>query len=106
MSNNNNEPYARVNSARLPDYKGKGVRMICKIETIDSDTDIAVVKTSDGGEVRVKLLNNASVPVKDPFVEIVGTAVENDLVKMQTCINLGSDFGACRFSSLKTKLSD
>ena len=72
-----NEISPRVNSARLPDYKGRAVRLVGEVVKVchafsrsftriytsffqnDESSGIAILKASDGGEVRIKLLAGA-----------------------------------------------
>ncbi|TFK34446.1 replication factor A protein 3 [Crucibulum laeve] len=77
----------RVNSARLPFYIGKMVRLPCKILNFNSAS--ATVQAADGGEVIIRLI--ADIPMSDTFVEVIGNVVDATTIKMMGCVNLGSD---------------
>ncbi|KAF9443264.1 replication factor A protein 3 [Macrolepiota fuliginosa MF-IS2] len=75
----------RVNSARLPNFVGKTVRLPCKVISFNGPS--AKVQASDGGEVTVVL--GAGMDIQDTFVEIVGTVTDPTTIKTMACINMG-----------------
>ncbi|KAF8068904.1 replication factor A protein 3 [Lyophyllum atratum] len=77
----------RVNSARLPDFVGKTVRLTGK--PLQRNADFVTVQASDGGEVTVQLLRD--VIVGDSYVEVVGKVVDATTIKMMSLIDLGPD---------------
>ncbi|KNZ73833.1 hypothetical protein J132_09474, partial [Termitomyces sp. J132] len=77
----------RVNSARLPDYIGKIVRLACRI--VQKNSDVMTVEASDGGEVTVQLCKGVSID--DPFIEVIGKVMDGTTIKMMTVVNQGSD---------------
>ncbi|KAG6852901.1 hypothetical protein C0991_008270 [Blastosporella zonata] len=67
----------RVNSARLPEYVGKTVRLACRV--IQRNADMITVEAADGGEVNVQLF------------QVVGKAIDATTIKMMSLANLGSE---------------
>ncbi|PSR73991.1 hypothetical protein PHLCEN_2v10222 [Hermanssonia centrifuga] len=82
----------RVNSARLPDFVGRSVRLVGKVIRVDDNSNEMIVQASDSGEVKVKLLNDSS-DVTSSYVEIIGTVLDVDTMKMMACIDMGEDLG-------------
>ncbi|KAF9010191.1 replication factor A protein 3 [Cyathus striatus] len=80
-------PSPRVNSAKLPQFVGKTVRLTCKVLRFSADT--ATVLACDGGEVIVHLPRDS--PALDTFVEVVGNVLDATTIKMLSCINMGQD---------------
>ncbi|KIP12337.1 hypothetical protein PHLGIDRAFT_17705 [Phlebiopsis gigantea 11061_1 CR5-6] len=78
-----------VNSARLPDYQNKTVRLPCEVIRSDPNANEVVVKASDGGQVRVKLVGG--VTMKKGFFEVVGNVVNNEAIKAHAIIDLGEN---------------
>ncbi|KIJ36746.1 hypothetical protein M422DRAFT_34110 [Sphaerobolus stellatus SS14] len=68
-----------TNSARLGNHIGR---------TLQGDS--AIVRASDGGEVKVKL--SVAGSLSDNFVEIVGKVEEANVLTMLASTDLGSDF--------------
>ncbi|EDR08063.1 uncharacterized protein LACBIDRAFT_297715 [Laccaria bicolor S238N-H82] len=90
MSSSDHDPNAlsvRVNSARMPKFLNKHVRLPCKVLKLSGDS--ATVQASDGGEVNVHLLPNEHIT--ETYVEIIGKVVEPTMIQMLACINLGPD---------------
>ncbi|PPR06815.1 hypothetical protein CVT26_003841 [Gymnopilus dilepis] len=93
----NKELSTRVNSARLPDYLGKLVRLACrtlKVRLLSlcsaiMDGNTMTVEASDGGQVTVYLSPNANIT--DPYIEVIGIVQNATTVKMAACVNMGSD---------------
>ncbi|KAL0959926.1 hypothetical protein HGRIS_011591 [Hohenbuehelia grisea] len=79
----------RVNSAKLPEWTGKTVRVYCKCLKFDGD-NTAIMETSDGGTIRVTWAGASEIT--DTFVEVIGTVLDEQTVKLMACVNLGADF--------------
>ncbi|KAI0642558.1 replication factor A protein 3 [Trametes meyenii] len=79
----------RVNKARMADYKGQTVRLIAKLLKFRDEEQVALVETSDGGQVEVKMLRD--VKFDDPYIEVVGQVVDERTLKMMACIPLGDN---------------
>jgi len=77
----------RVNAARLADYIGRPVRLVCKVLKAQGDT--AIAQASDGGEVQIRLTKEAEMST--PYIEVIGTVVDPTTVKTMMCINLGDE---------------
>ncbi|GLB42321.1 putative replication factor A protein 3 [Lyophyllum shimeji] len=78
----------RVNSARLPDYVGKTVRLACK--PLQRSADLVTVQAADGGEVMVQLLRDVDIDASS-YIEVVGKVMDATTVKMMSVIHLGPD---------------
>ncbi|TEB30171.1 hypothetical protein FA13DRAFT_1859047 [Coprinellus micaceus] len=78
----------RVNSAMLPNWIGKTVRLTCKVVKFSDETHM-VVEAADGGQVTVEVLKDPGIDVT--FIEVIGKVVSGTEVKMQGCIKMGSD---------------
>ncbi|KAG9088538.1 hypothetical protein FS749_002091 [Ceratobasidium sp. UAMH 11750] len=63
----------RINSARMPQYIGRHVRLTCKV--IKTQGDNIIVQASDGGQVEVKL--SAGQEARDTYIEILGKVVDS-----------------------------
>jgi len=79
----------RVNSARLPDFVGKTVRLACRVLRRTADT--VAVEASDGGEVSIQLPRDTMANIEDPYVEIIGKAIDATTIRMLGCTNLGQE---------------
>jgi len=77
----------RVNSRHLNEYVGRTVRLVCKCLSFQGEN--AIVETSDGGQVEVRLHRDSNMA--DTYVEVIGSVIDATTVKMMACINLGSD---------------
>jgi len=77
----------RVNGARMSDYKGRTVRLICKVTKIVGNT--AMVEASDGANIEVALALGG--PTIEDYAEIVGTVVSANKIKMLACVNMGQE---------------
>ncbi|EJC97680.1 replication factor A protein 3 [Fomitiporia mediterranea MF3/22] len=77
----------RVNSARLSDFVGRSVRLVCKVERVKDLS--AIVRASDMGQVEVKMPKAEEFP--DSFVEIIGMVEDANTIKLQGSILLGND---------------
>jgi len=77
----------RVNSALLPKYIGRTVRLTCKVIKLQGDN--AIVQAADGGQVTVKLLRDSNIT--DTFVDIIGKVVDEHTLRMLQVNNWGSD---------------
>ncbi|KAF9442966.1 replication factor A protein 3 [Macrolepiota fuliginosa MF-IS2] len=75
----------RVNSARLPNFVGKTVRLPCKVVSFNGPN--AIVEASDGGQTTIVL--SAGSDIQDTFVEVVGTVVDSTTIKMMVGVNMG-----------------
>ncbi|PIL36612.1 hypothetical protein GSI_00301 [Ganoderma sinense ZZ0214-1] len=77
----------RVNKALIANYQGQTVRLIAKLTTFKDD--VAIVETSDGGEVQVKLLRDFSP--SSTYLEIIGQVTNERTIKMAGYLNMGDD---------------
>lgn len=77
----------RVNSARLPAFMGRTVRLPCKVLKFQGTS--AIVEACDGGQVEIRL--NPSNELSATFVEIIGQVVGESAIKFLFGINLDSD---------------
>ncbi|KAF9467878.1 replication factor A protein 3 [Collybia nuda] len=78
----------RVNSARLPDFVGKTVRLACK--PIQLNGDMAIVQASDGGEVTIRAMK-PDINTEDGYLEVVGNVLDATTIKMLSYTILGQD---------------
>jgi replication factor A3 len=76
----------RVNAARVPQYVGKTVRLVCKVDRFSGNT--ARVLASDGGELNIVITNQS---IASTFVEVVGTVQDSSTIKALMCQSLGDD---------------
>ncbi|KAL5480904.1 hypothetical protein ACEPAI_9845 [Sanghuangporus weigelae] len=83
----NSQP--RVNSARLGDFVGRIVRLVCKVERIKGNS--AIVRASDHGQIEVTSTMPLEELLSGTFVEFIGSVEDSSTVKMQACIPLGTD---------------
>ncbi|KIM70759.1 hypothetical protein SCLCIDRAFT_67592, partial [Scleroderma citrinum Foug A] len=74
----------RVNSARLPTFVGRTVRLPCKVLRFHNSS--AIVEACDGGEVEVRLSPNHELP--GTFVEIIGQVTGESTIKFMQGLNL------------------
>ncbi|GAA6059748.1 hypothetical protein JCM10212_001956 [Sporobolomyces blumeae] len=81
-------PTPRVNSAKLALYTGKTVRVCGKVVTLADDS--AILETSDGGQITVKL--DRMTNLQDTFVEVVGRVDNDNTVTELVSQNLGDSF--------------
>ncbi|KAF9652318.1 hypothetical protein BDM02DRAFT_3183710 [Thelephora ganbajun] len=86
----------RVNGARMNDYIGRPVRLICKVTKIVGNT--AIVEASDGATIE-------GAPTIEDYAEIVGTVTTASKIKMMTCINMGRELGEFNLQYLDQALS-
>ncbi|TBU27013.1 replication factor A protein 3 [Dichomitus squalens] len=77
----------RVNKTLMAKYSGQTVRLIAKLISLKDDT--AIVETSDGGQVEVKLLRNFSHG--STYLEVIGQVQDERTIKMVGCVSLGDD---------------
>ncbi|KAJ7037876.1 replication factor A protein 3 [Mycena alexandri] len=77
----------RVNSAMLPRYCGKNVRLTCR--PIQFMGDSATVAASDGGQVTIKLLPDSHM-APDTFYEVIGKVTNGKHIKMYHYIPVGN----------------
>jgi len=82
------EASTRVNSALLPKFIGKNVRLACKPVKFMGDT--ATVAASDEGEVTVTLRSDTHM-APDKFYEIIGNVVNSTTIKTYRCTLMGTD---------------
>ncbi|EPQ52254.1 replication factor A protein 3 [Gloeophyllum trabeum ATCC 11539] len=75
----------RVNSAKMPQFVGRTVRLVCKVLQFKGDT--ALVEASDGGQVEVRLPKDANVT--DTYVEIIGKVIDASTLQMMACVLMG-----------------
>ncbi|KAJ7691722.1 replication factor A protein 3 [Mycena rosella] len=78
----------RVNSALLPRYAGKNVRLTCRPIKFMGST--ATVAAPDGGEVTVTLLPDTHM-APDAYYEVIGSVVNPTTIKMYQCIDMGTN---------------
>ncbi|EIM89139.1 replication factor A protein 3 [Stereum hirsutum FP-91666 SS1] len=79
----------RVNSARMPEYVGKTVRIVGKMVEWAENGEFAIMETSDGGQVTVQLAKVDMDAMNDTYFEVIGTPVDGSTIKMVNCCNLG-----------------
>ncbi|KAI8969783.1 replication factor A protein 3 [Trametes punicea] len=77
----------RVNKAMMARFKGQTVRLIGKVRSLRDD--IAIVESSDGGEVEVKVPK--SFQADSTYVEIIGQVADERTIKMMGHIPLGDN---------------
>ncbi|KAF9788665.1 replication factor A protein 3 [Thelephora terrestris] len=77
----------RINGARMNDYIGRTVRLICKVTKVVGNT--ALVEATDGATIEVAM--TPGTPTIEDYAEIVGTVVTDSKIKMMTCINMGQE---------------
>ncbi|KAJ7640882.1 hypothetical protein DFH06DRAFT_1301868 [Mycena polygramma] len=96
----------RVNSALLPRFSGKNVRLTCRpvkarlhvVQHLAAAERVctqfmgttATVAASDGGEVTVTLLPDTHM-ASDTYYEIIGSALNSTTIKMYHCIPMGAN---------------
>ncbi|KAJ6547552.1 hypothetical protein B0H19DRAFT_953877 [Mycena capillaripes] len=77
----------RVNSALLPRFVGKAIRLTCRPSKLTAAG--WTVLACDGGEVTVTLLSDQLSP--DAYFEVIGTVLNPTTIKMHRNVNLGND---------------
>ncbi|KAF9519422.1 hypothetical protein BS47DRAFT_33037 [Hydnum rufescens UP504] len=77
----------RINSARLDAYVGRTIRLPCKV--IKMQGDKVIVESGDGGQVEAKTLQDCQIT--DDYIEIIGTVLNADSVRMLQLTNLGNN---------------
>ncbi|KAJ7185517.1 replication factor A protein 3 [Mycena filopes] len=77
----------RVNSAMLPQYQGKNVRLTCR--PLQFMGESATVQASDGGQVTIKLLPDTHM-APDTFYEVIGSVSDPTTIKMYHYIPMGN----------------
>jgi len=87
LDENFREPWYRVNSALLPRFVGKTVRLTCR--PIKLTANSWTVQACDGGEVTVTLFPEQLST--DSYFEVIGNVVNGTTIKMFKGTNLGSD---------------
>ncbi|KAK7030425.1 hypothetical protein VNI00_014169 [Paramarasmius palmivorus] len=80
-----------VNSSMLPKFLGKKVRLTCKVINVNEQASRATVQASDGGDVVVQFYGD--LEIKNTFIEVVGTVVDETTIKHEATINLGDELG-------------
>ncbi|KAJ2931632.1 hypothetical protein H1R20_g5480, partial [Candolleomyces eurysporus] len=84
----------RVNSAMLPNWINKTVRLTCKLVKFnDGDGRRLTVEAPDGGQVTVHVLKD-DVAIADSYLEVIGKVVDATTIQMLGCISMGNDLGA------------
>jgi len=79
----------RVNSALFPKYKDRVVRLVCKILAVHGDR--VTVMASDGGELLVQLTRDQYLSDVGSYVELIGSVLDSNIMKLLTCINLSQE---------------
>ncbi|KAM5540580.1 hypothetical protein V8D89_005611 [Ganoderma adspersum] len=77
----------RVNKALMANYQGQTVRLVVKLTTFKDD--VAIVETSDGGEVEVRLLRDFSP--SSTYLEVIGQVTNERTIKMAGYVGMGDD---------------
>ncbi|KAJ6595679.1 replication factor A protein 3 [Mycena vulgaris] len=77
----------RVNSALLPRFSGKNVRLTCRPIKFMGST--ATVAAPDGGEVTITLLPDTHM-APDTYYDVIGNVVNPTTIKMYKCIPMGT----------------
>ncbi|GJE87105.1 hypothetical protein PsYK624_031880 [Phanerochaete sordida] len=80
----------RVNSARMPDYQGKNVRLSGKVLRLNDSANEVILQAPDGGEVRVKFVQAPALTSQ--YIEVVGNVTAPDALKGHAVIDLGDDY--------------
>ncbi|KAI8072396.1 replication factor A protein 3 [Gongronella butleri] len=83
-----NKPTPRINSQLREKYAGTTVRIAGKIHSYTGET--AVLSTSDGGQVLVKLNDNSKWGSE--YIEIIGRVEPDFSITEFDSLNLGNDF--------------
>ncbi|KAJ7485515.1 replication factor A protein 3 [Mycena latifolia] len=78
----------RVNSALIPRFSGKNVRLTCRPLKFMGST--ATVTACDGGEVTVTLLPDTHM-ASDTYYDVIGSVVAPTTIKMYQCIPMGTN---------------
>ncbi|TFK19143.1 hypothetical protein FA15DRAFT_674703 [Coprinopsis marcescibilis] len=95
MSNSiENQISPHVNSALLPHWVGKTVRLTCKTIKFNDNGSLTVA-AADGGQVSVRVTQPSALQ-DDPalassYLEIVGKVVDASTIQMLGCVAMGSD---------------
>ncbi|KAF7344537.1 hypothetical protein MSAN_01935600 [Mycena sanguinolenta] len=76
----------RINSAMLPRFPGRNVRITCR--PIKFNGSSATVAVSDGGEVTVTLLPDTHM-APDTYYEVIGSVIDPTSLRMYHCICMG-----------------
>ncbi|KAJ7632607.1 hypothetical protein FB45DRAFT_912923 [Roridomyces roridus] len=87
MSDQKHPLWYRVNSALLPEFEGKKVRLPCK--PIKQTANGWIVQAPDGGEVNVTFFQDQLRA--DSFFEVFGNVVNGTTVKMLKASDLEND---------------
>ncbi|KAG6332434.1 hypothetical protein ID866_6651 [Astraeus odoratus] len=77
----------RVNSARLPAFKGRHVRLPCKLLKFQGSS--AIVEACDGGQVEVRL--SPADELTGTYAEIIGQVVDESTIKFMFGISMDSE---------------
>ncbi|KAJ7211385.1 replication factor A protein 3, partial [Mycena pura] len=88
-----NTASTRVNSALLPRFTGKNVRLACRPIKAQDDQfmgDNATVAASDEGEVTVTLRSDTHM-APDTFYEVLGIVVNPTTIKTYRCTSMGTN---------------
>ncbi|KAJ6584283.1 replication factor A protein 3 [Mycena sp. CBHHK59/15] len=79
----------RVNSALLPRFLGKSVRLVCRPAKFSGST--VTVVASDGGEVTIMLTPECTQMTSDSYWEVLGSVVNATSVRIHQAIKMGPD---------------
>ncbi|KAJ7738887.1 hypothetical protein B0H14DRAFT_3515929 [Mycena olivaceomarginata] len=79
----------RANSALLPRFSGKNIRLTCRPITFNGSS--ATVAASDGGQVTVTLLppSQDTHMAPDTYYEVIGSVVNSTTVRMYHYVPMG-----------------
>ncbi|KAG6335451.1 hypothetical protein ID866_3650 [Astraeus odoratus] len=74
----------RINSVRLPAFKGRHVRLPCKLLKFQGSS--AIVEACDGGKVEVRL--NKLDELTETYTEIIGLVIDDSTIKFIHGLNI------------------
>ncbi|KAJ6596882.1 replication factor A protein 3 [Mycena vulgaris] len=95
-------PVIRVNSALLPRFQGKTVRLTCRPTKLTATG--WTVQACDGGEVTVTLLPEMISP--NAYFEVIGNVVDSTTIKMFRSVNIGTDIDMTLVNDAITLMHD
>jgi replication factor A3 len=99
MTTNANEHVTpRVNKTLLVNHIGRTVRLVGKIISHDNHSRIAILETSDNGQVHVQM--NPMSSYNSLFVEVIGKVNDDLSLKELTFTDFGNNFSKYRWSRL------
>ena len=86
------EAAPRINKSLMPQYLGKTVRLVGKVESVPDRNGEAAILSSDGE--RVKILHANPSTFCTAFVEVLGKVNSDGSIQEYTSSSFGNTFGA------------